>query len=175
MAGGRLTGERCDFRWFQAGDLSLGALVEAVPELVRDRFVVVTSFDSGPLRLSPEDIASGWQQCGSLAVSPKSPATRALQLGEWDEWFVFDKTPGVRSPEVFINYGGFSLRPDPENEWHQAALERFWDQLAEWWPESYLAEGDNLICVTRAEGPIPALVRYFEVGERLGGTPGLRS
>jgi hypothetical protein len=170
MAVGRLTGERCDFRWFQAGDLSLGALVEAVPELVRDRFVVVTSFDSGPLRLTPEDIALGWQQCGTLAVSPKSPASRPLPLGEWDEWFVFEEVPPVRSAEVFINYGGFSLKPDPENEWHQATLERFWGQIAEWRPESYLAEGDNLICITRAEGPIPELVRYFEVGGR-GGIP----
>jgi hypothetical protein len=43
MAGDRLTGEWCNFHWFQASDLSLGALVEAVPELVRDRVVVVTS------------------------------------------------------------------------------------------------------------------------------------
>lgn len=165
MAGNRLTGEWCNFRWFQAGDLSLGALVQVVPELVRDRFVVVTSFDSGPLRLRSEDIASGWLQLGSLAVSPKSAVPSSLPLGEWDEWFVFEEMPCVQSPEVFINYGGFSLQPDPKDQWQQAMLERFWGQLAEWWPESHLAEGDNLICVTRAEGPIPQLFQYFEVGE----------
>jgi hypothetical protein len=164
MAGGRLTGEWCNFRWFQANDLSLGALVEAVPELVRDRFVAVTSLDSGPLRLSPDDITAGWQQSGSLAVSPRSASPASLPLGGWDEWFVFEEMPAKRSPEVFVNYGGFSLRSDPENEWQQAALERFWGQLAEWWPESYLAEGDKLICITRAERSLPALARYFEVG-----------
>jgi hypothetical protein len=165
MAGGRLAGEWCNFRWFQASDLSLGALVEAVPELVHDRLVVVTSFDSGPLRLTLDDVASGWQQSGFLAISPKSPSPSSLPLGEWDEWYVFEEMPSARSPEVFINYGEFSLRPDPGNEWQQAALERFWGQLAEWLPESYLAEGDNLICVTRAEWLVPALARYFEAGE----------
>jgi hypothetical protein len=58
-----------------------------------------------------------------------------------------------------------SLRPDPENEWLQAALERFWVQLAQWWPESYLAEGDNLICVTRAKTSVSELARYYQVGE----------
>jgi hypothetical protein len=172
MAGERITGEWCNFRWFQSNDLSLGGLVEAVPDLVRDRFVVVTSFDSGPLRLSPEDIASGWRQSGSRALSPKSADPRSLPLGEWDEWFVFEELPAVHSLEVFVNYGGFSLRPVPRNEWQQAALERFWGQLTEWLPESYLAEGDNLICVTRAEMLIPALVRFFGVGERQGLTNG---
>jgi len=162
MAGGRLTGEWCNFHWFQASDLSLGALVEAVPELVRDRFVVVTSFDSGPLRLTLDDIASGWQQSGSLAISPQSPSPSSLPLGEWDEWFVFEEMPSVRSPEVFINYGGFSLRPYLENEWQQAALERFWGQLAEWWPESYLAEGDNLICLRGQNGQSPRWLDIFK-------------
>jgi hypothetical protein len=164
----RITGEWCNFRWFQSRDLSIGRLVEAVPDLVRDRFVVVTSFDSGPLRLTPDDIAAGWRQSGSYAVSPKSPGTESLPLGEWEECFVFKELPPVRSPEVFINYGGFSLRPDPRNEWQQATLERFWGQVAEWSPESYLAEGDNLICVTRAATLIPALARFFGVGERQG-------
>jgi hypothetical protein len=161
MAGERLTGEWRNFHWFQASDLSLGALAMAVPELLRDRFVLVTSFDSGPLRLTNDEIASGWRQAGSLAVSPKSPSPSSLPLAEWGEWFVFEEIPSLRSPEVFVNYGGFSLRPNPENEWQQAALQRFWGQMAEWCPESYLAEGDNLICVTQAERSIPALVRYF--------------
>jgi len=52
MAGEKVTGEWCNFQWFQASDRSLGELLEAVPDLVRDRFVVVTSIDSGPLRLT---------------------------------------------------------------------------------------------------------------------------
>jgi hypothetical protein len=56
------------------------------------------------------------------------------------------------------------LHPEPDDEWQQAAIERFWGQVAEWSPESYLAEGDSLICVTRAEAVIPALKRFFEGG-----------
>jgi hypothetical protein len=172
MAGEEFTGESSSFKWFQAGYRSLAELMEAVPDLVRDRFVVVTSLDSGPLGLTADDIALGWRQSGALAVSPKSPAPRSLPKGEWDEWYIFEELPPARSPEVFVNYGGFSLCPDPGNEWEQARVERFWGQLAEWWPESYLAEGDNLICVTRSETVIPALVRFFGVSAREGLTTG---
>src|SRR4051794_35587986 len=105
MAGEPITGEWCNFRWFQSSDLSLGGLVEAVPDLLRDRFVVVTSLDSGPLRLTPDDTAAGWRQSGSLAISPKSPTPRSLPLGEWDEWFLFEELPAVGSLDVFVNFG----------------------------------------------------------------------
>ena len=163
MAGARSTGNWCGFRWFQARNLSLGDLVEAVPNLVRERFVVVTSLDSGPLRLTDDELAEGWRQVGSLTVSPKSPAPWSLPRGGWDEWYVFEGAPPAHAPEVFVNYSGFSLRPAPGNEGQQSAVGRFWGQLAEWWPESYLAEGDNLICVTRQEVAVPALARYFVV------------
>ncbi|QJX00279.1 hypothetical protein [Frigoriglobus tundricola] len=163
MTGARWTGDWCGFRWFQTSGLSLGDLVEAVPDLVRERFVVVTSLDSGPLRLADDELAAGWRQVGSLAVSPKSPAPWSLPRGGWDEWYVFEDAPPSHAPEVFVNYGGFSLRPDTGNEGQQSAVERFWGQLAEWWPESYLAEGDNLICVTRQETVATTLARYFAV------------
>jgi hypothetical protein len=166
MVAARFTGEGFNFHWFQASDLSLGALVEAVPDLVRDRFVAVSSFDSSPLRLTPEDLASGWRQSDSLAVSPKSSSPCSLPLGEWDEWFVFKDFKSMRSPEVFVNYGGFSLCPEPGNDWQQVTVERFWRQIVDWGPESYLAEGDNLICVTRGQTVIPSLFRFFGVGEQ---------
>jgi hypothetical protein len=159
----RFAGEWCTFRWFQAYDLTLDALVVGVPQLVHDRVVVVSSCDSGPLRLAPEEMEAGWLQLGPLAVSPRASAPRWLPQGGWDEWYVFEDVPPARSPEVFVNYSPFSLRPEPDNECQQAAIERFWGQVAEWWPESYLAEGDSLICVTRAEAVIPALERVFEV------------
>ena len=71
MTGPRFTGEWSNYHLFQASDLSLGSLVEAIPRLVCDRVIVVSSFDSGPLHLTGDDIAAGWRQAASLAVSPK--------------------------------------------------------------------------------------------------------
>jgi hypothetical protein len=131
MAGASLSGEWCTFRWFQARGLSMGALVSAVPELVRDRHVAVTALDSAPLRLTADDLVAGWRQAGSLAVSPRSPVPPSLPLGEWTEWYVFEELPPVRSPEVFVNDSAFTLRPDADNEWQRSSVERFWGQVAE--------------------------------------------
>ena len=104
-------------------------------------------------------MASGRFPCSK----PQVLGSWVTPRGEWDEWYVFEAEPSACAPEVFVNYGGFSLRHDPGNEWQQATVERFWGQLAEWWAESYLAEGDNLICVTRQEAVVPELVRFFAV------------
>src|SRR5262245_60457247 len=128
MARTRFTGEWCTFRWFQANDLSLRALIDAIPELKRERFVVVTALDSAPLHLSAGDLAAGWRQVGSLAISPKSPPLWTLPRGEWAEWYLFDEAPSMRAPEVFVNYTGFSLRTESGNEWQLSAVDRFWGQ-----------------------------------------------
>jgi hypothetical protein len=157
----RLSGEWCSFRWFQASDLSLGSLLSAVPQLVRDRSVVISSCDSAPLSLPADLIEIGWRQAANLAVSPLSPDPRALPRGGFDEWYLFEDVPSVRSLEVFVNFATFSLCPDPGNEWQLAAVERFWGQVAEWWPESYLADGAQLICVTRSDEILPEVERFF--------------
>jgi hypothetical protein len=158
----QLAGEWCNFRWFQASGHSLGSFVKAVLALVQDRIVVVTALDSGPLRLPSDDIPAGWLQLADLAISLKA-SPEGLPRGEWDEWYVFEDVPPARSPEVFVNDSSFSLRPEVGNDCQQAVAERFWSQIAEWWPESYLAEGDKLTCVTRVEEIVPELVRFFQV------------
>src|SRR5260370_33469303 len=101
MAGARIAGEWCGFRWFQARDVSLGALLQAIPEFVFDRIVLVSACDSGPLRLTPHELSDGWRQSERLALSPKSPAPWAIPQGQWDEWYIFEGEPSPRSPEVF--------------------------------------------------------------------------
>ena len=104
-------------------------------------------------------MASGRFPC---PVSPKSLAPGSLPRGEWDEWYVFEaEAVGMRSRGVRELRRLLPSAHDPGNEWQQATVERFWGQLAEWWAESYLAEGDNLICVTRQEAVVPELVRAF--------------
>ena len=69
----------------------------------------------------------------------------SIPYDQYDEWYIFITPTTFENYEVFVNYGGFSLH-DSEFEEMQ---ERFWQQLEYIAPESFLAEGDNLIYVTK--------------------------
>src|SRR4051812_38654244 len=146
------SGRRGDYYWFESAELPLYKLLSQIPEVARGRHVAVTAFDSGPLRLSEEEKASGWRSVEGVAVSPLVDDPEAVPNDQFDEWYIFEALPPVIRPEVFVNYVAFSLQ-DPALLAHYYDLpdlqERFWQQLAAIRPESYLAEGSNLICVTR--------------------------
>lgn len=154
------------YLWLESSNLFLPKLVRAVPALVQGRRVAVTSFDSGLLDLTAEETEAGWERRGSVAVSPVISEPSQLPHSEWDEWYVVEDWTATFEPQVFINYGGFSLR-DPaylteglHPTWDRAGaeaeedrireqLDRFWEQLELLSPISYLAEGDLLILATR--------------------------
>ena len=109
---------------------------------------------------------AGWQVAGDTAISPivRSPSDVPTD-NSYDEWYVYEAAPALSAVEVFINYGAFSLRDPSEHSqtdaisrgsvewlaWLRDAQNRFWNQLLRLNPESYLADGDNVICVTRSE------------------------
>jgi len=138
------TGTRNNYYWVEWQDKFLDKLLSVFPQLVTGKYLVNTAFDSGTLHLAPEEISEGWFKHGELAVSP--PITDVwIPHDQFDEWYVFDALTTFDEYEVFVNYSGFSLHDPTFGEFQ----ERFWRQLVRLVPESYLAEGDNLICVTR--------------------------
>jgi hypothetical protein len=76
----------------------------------------------------------------------------------------------IPKSEVFINYAVFSLS-DPKElfpRWNAEMIdarrkeqERFWQQLIELAPESYLAEGEQLIFVTRNQTLFAAVAGWL--------------
>ena len=83
----------------------------------------------------------------------------------FDEWYVFTSPTRLRSCDVFINIGGFTLRNPEESlaaldpTWDRVGakvlageqireLEKFWSQLELFGAESYIADGDNFIFAT---------------------------
>ena len=171
-------GNSAGYRWFQSAQLCLHELLTEIPSLVVGRYITVTSFDSGPLRLSEEEILAGWISKDSIAYSPLVTDPHNMPHDQYDEWYVFQNRITIGSPEVFVNLSAFGLRsPDyllenieptwdrnlanRQSEFIAQYQERFWSQLARIQPESYLAEGDNLICVTRNKTTYDALARFF--------------
>ena len=124
----------------------------------------ITAFDSGVIRPDDHELAIGWSVQGEVMVSPPLAEDIDIPHHEWDEWYVvsspaFDTRPSL---EVFVNYGGFTVVPpevtyktlDPT--WDRHGLDfllpiqqRFWAQLAEINPVTYVATGDNDVVVTR--------------------------
>jgi hypothetical protein len=120
--------------------------------------MAVTSCDSGPLLPTDEERQNGWFAEDEVAYNGPIGDVNAIPNDQFDEWYIFPQKRKLPPIEVFINYGVFSLG-DPTklfSSWDAAMIadryhqqERFWEQLLQLAPESYLAEGERLIFVTR--------------------------
>jgi hypothetical protein len=155
--------------WLSSPGAFLRQVVSAVPELVLGRVVAITSFDSGPLKLTDDEIAAGWSCHDGVAISPPVADVSAVPADQYDEWYIFaDRVPLIPKLEVFVNYGSFSLAPPSASRllqdptWDKVALQeservvsemqaRFWAQLTALNPLGFVAEGDYLNLATRSE------------------------
>lgn len=157
------------FNWITvyALDRGLYGLLRAVPELVVGHHVAITSFDSGPLKPSPEESQLGWLAIGEVLWTSPIADPAILPTGEFDEWYVTTSVTDLSNVEVFVNYYGWKLSPidvdaeveaDPRRErsgvetsdaWRSQMLDRFWSQIQCVNPVSYMAEGCFLNLVTK--------------------------
>ena len=159
-------GSRDGFWWVWSRDSRLSDVLAAVPELVVGKIVAVTSFDSGPLSLTEEDLRRGWTARGSVALSPVVQSADQLSMGEWDEWYVLDEAMPLPELAVFVNFDGFTPSPmrvpDVDATWCKAAAadllrsreelaNAFWSQISAVRPFAFIAEGDSFTCVVSDE------------------------
>jgi hypothetical protein len=142
----KFTGKHGDYFWVEWSEDFLGDLLFAFPQIVLKKYLVNTSFDSGSLVLAPTETEHGWRKHNELALSPAIKEVSQIPKDQYDEWYIFTSPATFDNYEVFINYGGFSL-----HNFFLEHQERFWQQIERLAPESFLAEGDNLICITRNE------------------------
>ena len=166
-----LQGANGRYLWLQAPvnasnvGLPVSKLLLDCPGVMKDRYVVITSLDSGPLQLTEQQLDAGWQRQGRLAVSPKISSATAIPFEWFDEWFIFDEPSAPDEVEVFVNYGTFSLAdpnptvgsvyigsgPEVSEQLVASAKplrERFWTQLEEIKPVTYVANGNCFLFVT---------------------------
>jgi hypothetical protein len=150
MEGGTMiTGRRGDYYWIVWESQFLGELVAAVPQIAVGKYVVITSFDSGPFVPSDDLKSKGWILKSGLAFSPQIARPDDLPRDQYDEWYIYPTRREIDPPEVFINYGGFQLRYYAADIELHGLLQRFWLQMERLRPESYLAEGESLMFATR--------------------------
>jgi hypothetical protein len=176
------------YHWLTSTEDYSGTLLRVCPEIVLGRYVAVTSTDSGILRLSEAERASGWHSRQGIAYSPKIGFAADIphqvdgpDAPGYDEFYVFENpcelgersqgnlfleefAPAPGRTIVFVNWAAFQLHdPDPAV---QALVSLFWPQLERIQPESYIADGqDCLTFVSRR----PELVDCLQ--ERLASAP----
>lgn len=155
-------GERDNYFWVESDDRSafLRDLLDDFPNLVMGQHLVNTSFDSGHLPLTEPETASGWTKKNRLTLSPVISSVNQIPFDQYDEWYVFKSPRTFSAYEVFVNYGGFSVHKEALSD----SAERFWKQLSVIEPQTFLSEGDNLICATKNKLLRDALINWKEDG-----------
>ncbi|MGA2218276.1 MAG: hypothetical protein ABSG51_09330 [Terracidiphilus sp.] len=89
------TGSNGKYSWLVTED-SLSDILRVYPDVVVGKQLVVTSFDSGPLPLSDEEKAAGWESRGGIAYSPRVVSVNGLPHDDsYDEWYVFNDAPDL--------------------------------------------------------------------------------
>jgi len=155
------TGKHDEY-WWLAWEYAIPSLADLVVRFHLGLRACVTSFDSGPLILSQDEVANGWSTHGGLTISPPLKVGFSIPHDQYDEWLLVNHADFEKAEiEVFVNYGGFTLVPPDEIsdptydknmlQWLPPLQERFWLQMKRVRPESYAALGDNDIVASRNE------------------------
>jgi hypothetical protein len=158
------TGRQGQYEWLASGGYDLHSLLQLCPEVFLDKYLAVTSFDSGSLVPNDAEKNAGWVSEEEIAYSPQIMSTENLPHDLYDEWYVFcqprrlgslaprDKNifeASIHERQVhnFVNFGALHLhKPDMK-----AIADLFWQQLSWIAPESYVADGECLAYVSSNE------------------------
>jgi hypothetical protein len=142
------SGTHGEYSWVQTSDFGLDALLAVCPAVLLNKFVAVTSCDSGPLSLNEHNGALGWHMRNGIAYGPRmtSPELFPYHI-HFDEWYVFseaaelekiDNANTEQDPvDPFVS--SYLRLDDPETQDRAAEL---WHLLEQIRPESCIAEAD---------------------------------
>jgi hypothetical protein len=72
------TGSRGAYRWLTTSRESLNPLLAACPQAVLNKYLAVTSLDSGSPMLNEHQRAAGWENRNGIAYSPKLQSVQDL-------------------------------------------------------------------------------------------------
>ena len=151
-------------------------LLKAVPDVVANQIVAITSFDSGPLLPSEDERRMGWKMDGKVLWTSRIDTPSNMPYDQYDEWYIFPEFRKLQPLEVFVNYGIFSLaderprlealleaNPTLERNGFEVRIqmqERFWQQLDQLKPTSCLAEGDWFNFATLDESQFTKVLKW---------------
>ncbi len=146
-----LLGENGKWMWLTAPDLSPNDVLKRCPQLVIDRFVLITSKDNKPRALTEDCQKIGWQAREKYVLSPRIGSIDQLSAQFFDEWYIFLAPAEPAINENFVSHEGFRLTKGHMGLFEMKADEqevRFWEQLSAVRPHAFIAANENLFFCT---------------------------
>ena len=103
------TGHHEDYYWMVA-TREIRNRGDIVTAFFPNKYCHITSFDSGPISPGPDELSAGWESAHNIMVSPALTDQLDIPYDQYDEWYILETRDfPVKEPEVFVNYGGFTL------------------------------------------------------------------
>lgn len=109
-----------EWSWLTTNKMYIADVLKAYPNLVINKHVLITSYDSGLVILDEKKLQSGWTYSGHVchphefakeaepdrqfALSPRVADPQILPLDMYDEWYVFENPPKINELLVYVNY-----------------------------------------------------------------------
>ncbi|MGC2697660.1 MAG: hypothetical protein WA738_17875 [Candidatus Angelobacter sp.] len=144
-------GVQGDYRWLETAAHEIYDVLQVCPAVAANKNVVITSFDSGLLQPTPDELERGWAVHGRSVHIPVGDNVSAIPFEILDEWYIFSSEAPQRDYKVFVKFDWFTLGPA------QALYSRsgsafdlrrmqkwFWQEIERARPESYLGRGNRL-------------------------------
>lgn len=146
-------GRHDNFQWLNSRKAVLQDFLVRCPQIVVGKIVLITSFDGARLKLSQQELDSGWHYHHSHAMSPRIPNVEAVPYDSLSEWYILNSPDELEVKEVFVTHQGFGLsngriRFQKQSKVLDEIEIRFWRQLTKLNPLAYLGNGDNLVFAT---------------------------
>ncbi len=98
-------GSRAGYQWLTSDQHCLDDIVRLCPEVLLNRFLAITSTDSGDPKWWAEKLP-GWECRGGVGYSPRLDSTAGISCQGFDEWYTFDTAADLG--EVIRNENPFS-------------------------------------------------------------------
>ncbi len=169
------------YSWIEDRRAFISAVLPILRRTVAGQRVLVSSFDSGRMRPSAEELEQGWSQHPAGACSPPLSATVEIPWEQFDEWWVFPSGQGAAAfpaYEPFVNQHGWSLQTPAALtasfddtwekdvfDWLPAVQGRFWALVRQHRPTAYIANGDRVIVATSRPDVIAGTKWFLESTE----------
>lgn len=150
-----------NFAWIQVPGSAFGLhdLIQNFPGFLIDKYLAIICFDSGPLKLVPEEKKIGWYEQNGICYSPKLTlqTLNELPYDQYDQWCLFNVSTEVLQVTRFVNYMGFSLT---NVEHFGQLIDQFWSELLQADPFNVISNGDNFIFVSKDIRQVESLKNF---------------
>lgn len=149
-------GVQGEYRWLETAAHEIYDVLQVCPAVAANKNIVITSFDSGPLQPTADELQRGWRVNGRSIYIPLGDNVSAIPFEIFDEWYIFGSEAPERDYKVFVKHDWFTLGPAQAlysrngSAFDLKRMQRwFWQEMEQVSPESYLGRGNRLKFVSR--------------------------